>query len=62
MPIDGFVFTKAELLEMLADKDENLGKQIARKNLPVLNPNIFYTILSEGIRHGFSIEHEAGRE
>ena len=40
---------------MLINDEENLGKQIARKHLALNNNQIFYKIIKEGIRHGFTI-------
>jgi hypothetical protein len=51
--IDSHVITKAEMIEMLTNDEENLGKQIARKHLAVYNNQIFYEIIKEGIKHGF---------
>jgi predicted nucleotidyltransferase len=53
--LDIHVITKEEMLQMLKDKHENLGKQIAYKHLAVQNPIIFYSILAEGINNGFKI-------
>ena len=53
--LDVHVMTKKEMLLMLKDKHENLGKQIACKHLAVLNPEIFYSIIKEGIKNGFKI-------
>jgi len=53
--IDYHVFTKEELLHMLKDKHENLGKQIARKHIVVQNPAIFYGILEKGVQNGFRV-------
>jgi predicted nucleotidyltransferase len=53
--IHGHVITKEEFLEMLRVDYENLGKEIARKHLIIQNPNIFYSILKEGIKHGFKL-------
>ena len=53
--IDAHVITKDEMLQMLKDKHENLGKQIACKHLAIQNPIIFYSILTEGINNGFKI-------
>src|SRR3989344_1029762 len=53
--MDVHVIPKAEMLEMLANKEENLGKQIARKHLAVHNHRIFYDIIKEGMDHGFRI-------
>ena len=51
--LDIHVITKDEMLQMLKDKHENLGKQIAHKHLAIQNPMIFYSILEEGIQNGF---------
>lgn len=53
--IDYHIFTKREMLQMLKDKHENLGKQIAYKHLTIRNPTIFYSIIQEGIDNGFKI-------
>ncbi len=53
--IDAHVITKDEMLYMLKDKHENLGKQIAYKHLAIQNPYLFYSILQEGIQNGFKI-------
>lgn len=55
LQIDAHVITKDEMLQMLKDKHENLGKQIARKHLAVHNATIFYSIILEGINNGFKI-------
>ncbi len=51
--LDCHVITKEEFLEMLKASYENLGKQIARKNLPIHNNYIFYAIIKEGVENGF---------
>ena len=53
--LDIHVITKDEMLQMLKDKHENLGKQIAYKHLAIQNPMVFYSILEEGINNGFKI-------
>lgn len=53
LEIDAHVIPKAEIMEMLANDEENLGKQIARKHLAVHNCQIFYDILKEGMKRGF---------
>ncbi|MFH2020406.1 MAG: nucleotidyltransferase domain-containing protein [archaeon] len=53
--IDAHIITKEEMLLMLKDNHENLGKQIAHKHIAVQNPEIFYSILREGINNGFKI-------
>lgn len=55
LQLDVHVITKNEMLQMLKDKHENLGKQIAYKHLAIQNPMIFYSILQEGIDNGFKI-------
>ena len=57
LAIDAHVFTQDELLEMLKDKQENLGKQIAKKHLAIHNPSIFYSIISQGIENGFKVAY-----
>ena len=51
--IDAHIITIGEFLEMLKVDYENLGKQIAIKNLPIHNINIFYKIIKKGIENGF---------
>src|SRR3989344_2763576 len=53
--LDAHVITKDEFLEMLKVDYENLGKEIARKHLAIHNSGIFYSILKEGINHGFKL-------
>jgi len=55
LQLDIHVITKDEMLQMLKDKHENLGKQIAYKHLAIQNPRIFYSILEEGMNNGFKI-------
>ncbi|MFA6088711.1 MAG: nucleotidyltransferase domain-containing protein [Candidatus Woesearchaeota archaeon] len=55
LKLDFHVITKHEMLQMLKDKYENLGKQIAYKHIVIQNPEIFYSIISEGINNGFKI-------
>lgn len=50
---DIHVIPRAEMAEMLANGEENLGKQIARKHIAVHNHRIFYDIVREGMKHGF---------
>ena len=54
-PLDAHVIPREEMLQMLKDKQENLGKQIARKHFALHNPMIFYAILAEGINNGFKL-------
>jgi predicted nucleotidyltransferase len=53
LELDAHVITKPEMVEMLTNDEENLGKQIARKHLAVYNHGIFYEIIKEGMKHGF---------
>ena len=55
LEMDIHLITKAEMVEMLTNNEENLGKQIARKHLSVYNIQIFYEIIKEGIKHGLRI-------
>ena len=55
LQIDAHVINKDEMLQMLKDKHQNLGKQIAYKHLVIQNPAIFYSILQEGINNGFKL-------
>ncbi len=55
LEMDIHVIPRTEMIEMLANKEENLGKQIARKHLAVYNHRIFYEIIKEGIKHGFRV-------
>lgn len=57
LPLDIYVITKEEMLLMLKDGRENLGKQIAKNHLAIHNPTIFYSIIAEGISNGFKIEY-----
>lgn len=51
--MDVHIIPKAEMIEMLTNNEENLGKQIARKHLAVHNHQIFYDIVKEGMKRGF---------
>ncbi|MBI3036706.1 nucleotidyltransferase domain-containing protein [Candidatus Woesearchaeota archaeon] len=53
--IDAHVIPKAEMIEMLTNEEENLGKQIARKHLVVHNHQIFYDVVKEGMKRGFRL-------
>jgi predicted nucleotidyltransferase len=53
--VDYHVFTENEMLLMLKDKHENLGKQIAYNHFAVYNQSVFYSIIQEGINNGFKI-------
>ena len=51
--MDVHVITKDEMIEMLTNKEENLGKQIARKHLAAHNHVIFYDLIKDGFNNGF---------
>jgi len=42
-----------EFYEMLINKEENYGKEIARNNLIITGGKEYYAILQEAIEHGF---------
>lgn len=48
-----FVFTEKEFYEMLVNKEENYGKEIARKHLIITGAQSYYKILFEAINNGF---------
>jgi predicted nucleotidyltransferase len=55
LEMDVHVISKDEMLEMLSNKEENLGKAIARKHLAAYNHRIFYEIIIDGMKHGYRI-------
>ncbi len=55
LKLDIHVISRKEIMEMLTNKEENLGKQIARKHLAVHNHRIFYDLMKEGMEHGFRV-------
>jgi|SRR3989338_4609532 len=48
-----YVFTQTEFYQMLVNKEQNYGKEIAKNNLIVTGGKEYYTILLEAIEHGF---------
>jgi len=52
--IHPYIFTKSEYLEMLINKKENYGKEIARNNLIITGGKQFYKIILEAISYGFN--------
>ena len=48
-----YVFTVLEFLEMMTNKEENYGKEIARKHLIFSGAELYYHILREAINRGF---------
>ncbi len=55
LKLDTHIITRAEMIEMLTNDEENMGKQIARKHLAAYNHQLFYDLLKEGMKHGFRI-------
>ena len=55
LEMDVHIISKSEMIEMLINDEENLGKQIARKHLAIHNLQIFYDIIKEGMKHGFRV-------
>lgn len=53
LALDAHVITRADMIEMLVNDEENLGKQIAKKHLAVHNHQLFYNLLKEGMKNGF---------
>ncbi len=53
--LDVHIVTVNDFKDMLTAEYANLGKEIATKNLPVYNAEIFYKIIMWGINHGFKI-------
>lgn len=51
--LDSQIIANEEFLKMLKADYVNLGKLIAAKNLPLINPGIFYKILTKGVENGF---------
>ena len=48
-----YVFTDEEFLSMLLSKEENYGKEVARKHIIVQGSNSYYRILREAMENGF---------
>ena len=53
--MDAHIITKNEMIEMLTNDEENLGKQIAKKHMATYNHQLFYDLMKEGIKNGFRI-------
>lgn len=53
--LDAQIITVEDFKEMLTAEYANLGKEIATKNLPVYNAEIFHKIILWGINHGFKV-------
>lgn len=54
LTLDAYVFTKEEFLEMLLNKEANLGKLAVLKHKAIRNPAIFYSIILEAISRGYN--------
>lgn len=52
-PLHPFVFTNKEFLEMLAEKEENYGKEIFRKHIVITGAEFYFKLVKEAIDHGF---------
>jgi len=48
-----YVFTVSEFLEMLTNKEENYGKEIARNKMVIYGAHAYYRILKEAIEYGY---------
>jgi len=51
--LDVHYITTKEFIELLLNKEENLGKQILKKHKIFFNENIYFNILKEAHQHGF---------
>jgi len=51
--IDSYVITLDELIRMLSNNENNLGKEITIKNLPITNSRIFYNTILRTINYEF---------
>jgi predicted nucleotidyltransferase len=51
--VHGFVFTKDEAYEMLANNEFNYGKEFAKKHILIQGAEMYYKILFEAVEHGF---------
>jgi|SRR3989344_2897587 len=49
-----YVFTKDEFLEMLKNKELNYGKEIIKKHLIIFGAQLYFKILREAIKYGYS--------
>lgn len=48
-----YVFRKNDFIEMLKSKEENYGKEIARKRVILKNAQIFYELIKEAVENGY---------
>jgi len=49
-----YVFKESEFLNMLLNKNTNYGKEIANKNLILFGGEIYYNIIAEAVKNGFT--------
>lgn len=54
IPLHIETITYDDMFEMLVNKSENVGKEIARKHKAIQNINIFYKIIKKAREHGFN--------
>jgi predicted nucleotidyltransferase len=52
--LDCHIIISDEFGELLMADYANLGKEIVSKNLPIINPSIFYSLILNSIRHGYN--------
>ena len=55
LKLDIHIILQQEFADMLNADYENLGKEIARKNLPLTNIDAFYSIIRKGVKNGFNL-------
>lgn len=51
--VHGYVFTRGEFYQMLANDEFNYGKELARKHIIYYGAEPYYRILFEAMKHGF---------
>jgi len=55
LKLDLQIIYEEEFFLMLKTDYENLGKEIARKNMPIINTEIFYSLIRRGVENGFTL-------
>ena len=53
-PIHLYVFKNSEFFEMLVNKEVNYGKEIVKNNLILYGGQIYFQIIEEAIKNGFT--------
>ncbi|MBS3118574.1 nucleotidyltransferase domain-containing protein [Candidatus Woesearchaeota archaeon] len=53
-PIHPVVFTRKDFIDMLLSTEENLGKEAFRNHLLYRNQKVYYELVKEAIKHGFT--------